>query len=71
MDGLKGGKWTVAKVNGPSKVDGPSESGRSRVRVDGPSESRPSQILNDLWGNRTVQEVKVDGLKDDSGRFKG
>ena len=26
---------TVAKVNGPSKVDGPSESGRSRVKVDG------------------------------------
>ena len=47
------------------------ESGRSRVRVDGPSESRPSPILNDLRGNRAVKGVKVDGLKDDSGRFEG
>ena len=45
-------------------MDGPS-------KVDGPSESRPSPILNDLWGNRTVKGVKVDGLKDNSGRFKG
>ena len=29
MNGLKGGKWTVAKVGGPLKVDSPSESGRS------------------------------------------
>ena len=27
-------KWTVLKVNGQSKLDGPSVSGRSRVKVD-------------------------------------
>ena len=30
-----GGKWTVPKVDSPSKVDGLSKSGRSRVKVDG------------------------------------
>ena len=55
VDGPKGGKWTVAKVGGSSKVDSPSE-------------SRLSPILNHLWGNRTVQGVKVDGSRGESGQ---
>ena len=35
MNGPEGGTGTVAKVDNPSKVDSPSESGRSRVKVDG------------------------------------
>ena len=62
------------------KVNGPSESGRSRVKVDGLlTESGRSfdgkwTVLLQVYGpgvKWTVQRVKVDGPKDESGRSKG
>ena len=60
VDGLKGGKWTVAKVDGPSKVDDPGLKWTVFWReVDGPSESRPSPIFiyrtpSQFWLSQTL-----------------
>ena len=72
VDGPKWGKWTVPKVDGPSKVDGPAESGRSWVKVDGLL--MESGRFSRKWTVQTLKtgrfRGKVDGLSTESGRFK-
>ena len=62
-------------MDGPSKVDGPSESGRSRVKVDGLlTESgrsfRKWTVLLQLYGPG-VEWSKLWTPKGESGRSKG
>ena len=70
VDGPKWGKWTVPKVDGPSKVDGPAESGRSWVKVDGllmeSGRSGKKWTVQTLKSGRS--QGKVDGLPTKSGR---
>ena len=56
VDGPKGWKWTVLKVDGRAKVDGLSKSGRSWAKPDG--------HLSQSGRSRTI----VDGLLSQSGR---
>ena len=73
MDGPKGLKWTVLKVDDRSKADAPSKSGRSWAKPDGDlSQSRRSRtIVDGLLSQSGRSWVKVDGHSTKSGRSLG
>ena len=63
VDGPKGWKWTVLKMNGRANLDGPSKSRRSWVKLDGHSSQsgRSMTIVNGLLSQSGRSWVKVDG----------
>ena len=68
-----GPEWTVPKLDGPAKVDGPGESGRSWPKVDGllAQSGRSWRKWTVFWTKVDGLGPKVDGPRAESGRSKG
>ena len=65
-----GPEWTVPKLDGPAKVDGPGESGLSRPKVNGllVQSGRSWRKWTVFWTKVDSLGPKVDGPRAQSGR---